>query len=89
MLSSCSSKASRGIIARQAWGRSLKSWPLDAGANIDYRPGAEATIYFAEEQRRGKNGSYTVRRGFEFIPDGDQVYRLMRAIQQGRLETTE
>ena len=79
----------RGIIARSALGRSLKSYPVEHKTRIDYRPGPEATILFAEEERRGKNGRYTVKRGFEYIPDGDDVYRLMRAIQQGRVEAAE
>ncbi len=73
----------RAIVARSAWGRSLKSYPIDEDTRIDYRPGPEATIYFAEEVRRGNKGnSYTVRHGFEYIADGDAVYRLMRDIQR-------
>lgn len=73
----------RAIVARSAWGRSLKSYPIDEDTQIDYRPGREATIYFAQEERRGNKGRrYTVRHGFEFIPDGDEVYRVMRQIQQ-------
>ena len=79
----------RGIIARSAFGRSLKSYPIKRRTEIEYLPGEEATIYFGKEERRGKNGTYTVKRGFEYINGGDQVYRLMRAIQQGRLGAPE
>lgn len=73
----------RAIIARNAWGRSLRSYPVDADTVIDFRPGREASIWFAEEERRGNKGRrYTVRHGFEFIPDGHEVYRLMRQIQR-------
>lgn len=73
----------RAIVARSAWGRSLKSYPIDEDTQIDYRPGREATIWFAQEERRGNKGRrYTVKHGFEFIADGDEVYRLMRQIQR-------
>ena len=77
----------RGIIARSAVGRSLNSYPIKPGTQVDYRPGDAATIYFAEEEKRGSKGRrYTVKRGFEYITGGDTVYRLIRAIQQGRQE---
>lgn len=79
----------RGIIARSAFGRSLKSYPIKRGTEVEYLPGEEATIYFGKEERRGKNGTYTVKRGFEYINGGDEVYRLMRAIQQGRMGAPE
>ena len=42
----------------------------------------EATIWFAEEERRTNKGRrYTVKHGFEYIPDGDKVYRLIRDVQ--------
>ena len=79
----------RGIIARQTFGRSLKSYPIQKRTDIEYLPGPEATIYFAKEEKQGKNGRYTVKRGFEHFNDGDTVYRLIRAIQQDRIETPE
>lgn len=79
----------RGIVARSAFGRSLKSYPIRRETEVEYLPGEEATIYLAREQRRGKNGTYTVKRGFEYINGGDEVYRLIRALQQGRLGTSE
>ena len=79
----------RGIIARSAFGRSLKSYPIRRSTEIEYQPGEEATIYFGKDEKRGKNGTYTVKRGFEYFEGGDKVYRLMRAIQQGRLGAPE
>ena len=79
----------RGIIAKQAAGRSLKSYPIQAETEIEFLPGPEATIYFAKEIRHGKNGSYTTQHGFRYVPGGEEVYRLIRAIQQGRIEVTE
>lgn len=76
----------RAIIARSAAGRSLKSWPIDDETRLDYEPGPEATIWFAEEIKRGSKGrTYTEKKGFEYISDGDKVYRLMRDIQQGAI----
>lgn len=73
----------RAIVAHSAFGRSLRSYPIERDTLIDYRPGREATIWVAEEERRGAKGRrYTVKHGFEFIPDGDEVYRLMRQIQR-------
>ena len=75
----------RAIIATNAFGRKLKSFPILADTRLDYEPGPEATIWFAEELRRGNKGRrYTVRKGFEYISDADEVYRLMRRIQQGK-----
>lgn len=80
----------RGIIATQAFARSLKSYPIDADTEVDYQPGEEASIFFATEFRRGSKGrTYSVRHGFEYIPGGDQVYRMIRAIQQDRIGDTE
>ncbi|MFK7945070.1 MAG: aspartate carbamoyltransferase catalytic subunit [Paracoccaceae bacterium] len=74
----------RAIVATNTLRRKLKSYPIGPNTRLDYEPGAEATIWFAEEERQGSKGRrYTVKHGFEYIPDGDNVYRLMRRIQQG------
>jgi hypothetical protein len=74
----------RAIIASSAFGRKLKSYPISDGTRLEYEPGDAATIWFAEEERRGSKGRrYTVKHGFEYIPNGDEVYRLMRKVQQG------
>lgn len=76
----------RAFIAKSAWGRSLKSFSISADTQLEYEPGQEATIWFAKEERRGSKGRrYTVKKGFEYIPDGDRVYRLMRQVQQGEV----
>ncbi len=78
----------RGIVAKSAWGRSLKSWSITRNTEIEYLPGPAATLYFAKEEKRGSKGSrYTVKKGFEYIPDGDAVYRLMRQVQQGEVSS--
>lgn len=73
----------RAIIARNASGRTLKSYPITADTRLELEPGDLSTIWFAEEIRRGSKGSnYTVKKGFEYITDGEEVYRQMRRVQQ-------
>ena len=62
-------------------GRKLKSYPIDAGTTLDFTGGPRASIHFAHDYRRGKNGSYRVPIGFERIADGDKVYQLFREVQ--------
>ena len=77
----------RAIIASQTFARSLKSWPIDANTELDYRPGSHATLYFAEETRvhRGRRRTrlHAEPIGFRFIADGDHVYQLFRSVQRG------
>ncbi|MEM0988588.1 MAG: aspartate carbamoyltransferase catalytic subunit [Pseudomonadota bacterium] len=76
----------RGIIASSAISRKLTSYPIDADTAIEFQPGAAATLYFAAEEKRGNKGRrYTVKHGFEYIRGGDEVYRLMRQVQQQRI----
>lgn len=63
-------------------GRRLKSYPITDDTVIGFVPGAPATIHFATEHRRTKNGSRSVAVGFERIADGDEVYAKIRAIQR-------
>lgn len=73
----------RALIAKSVWGRSLKSWPINGRTRIELEPGRESTIWFAEEERRGSKGRrYTVKKGFEYIPGGEELYRMMRQVQQ-------
>ena len=78
----------RAIIATRHLGRRLRSFPITPGLQIDFRLGDESTLIFAREtdlgQRVGGKGRY--RRnvneiGFEYIPDGPHVARLIRRIQ--------
>ena len=74
----------RAIVATSALGRSLKSWPITAETRLEFEPGDQATIWFHEEERRGSKGRrYTVKKGFEYVSGGDELYRLMRSVQQG------
>lgn len=74
----------RAIIAKSVWRRTLNSYKIEPSTQVEFQPGAEASIWFAEEVKRGSKGRrYTVKKGFEYIQDGDEVYRLIRRIQQG------
>jgi len=63
-------------------GKRLKSYPITEDTVLDFESGDLSTIIFHEERKRGKNGHYTVRIGFERIHDGAKVYRLMRNVQE-------
>lgn len=65
-------------------GRKLKSYPIRADTVLDYDGDDPATIHFAHEIRRSKNGSRRHDIGFERIDGGAEVYRMMRKVQQGR-----
>ncbi|MDF0601059.1 aspartate carbamoyltransferase catalytic subunit [Psychromarinibacter sp. C21-152] len=62
-------------------GRKLKSYEIGPDTTIDYEAGERSNIYFAHEYKRTKNGSRRVPIGFERIPDGAEVYRLIRQVQ--------
>ncbi|HHB81247.1 MAG TPA: aspartate carbamoyltransferase catalytic subunit [Aliiroseovarius sp.] len=82
----------RAIIATDLpfKGKQLKSYPIDDATMLDFSPGDPASITFAQERRRGSKGrTYTVDIGFEYIGEGDKVYRLMRDIQQGDRQAVE
>ena len=64
-------------------GKQLKSYPITDDTVLDFQPGALSSIHFAEEMRRGNKGRrYMVPIGFEYIREGDEVYRKMRDIQR-------
>ncbi len=64
-------------------GRKLKSYPIDGDTVLDYQAGDPATIHFAHEMRRTKNGSRRHDIGFERIAGGAEVYRMLRDVQRG------
>lgn len=76
----------RAFIATQVFGkRVLKSYPITKDTVIEMQDGALATIIFANEIQRSKNGSYTTNIGFERINEGQKVYGLLRQIQKEAL----
>lgn len=62
-------------------GRKLQSYPITPETPLHYSPGALATIHFATKEVRQKRGYKTIPIGFERIPDGANVYGMMRALQ--------
>jgi hypothetical protein len=74
----------RALIAVNGSSRMLRSWPILPETVVDYLPGTEASIRFATEVQVDSDGDKThTRTGFELIPDGDAVMRLIRQIQAG------
>ncbi|WP_456386316.1 aspartate carbamoyltransferase catalytic subunit [Profundibacter sp.] len=74
----------RAIIATDLpmRGRKLKSYPITKDTMPGIGTDDPASITFATERRRGKNGSYEVKIGFERIADAQQVYGMIRDIQK-------
>lgn len=64
-------------------GRRLKSYPITADTVLEFDDTPLASIFFASQTRRGKNGPRQVPVGFERIPDGRAVLAQMRGIQKG------
>ena len=74
----------RALIAEDGRQRLLRSWPIKGDTIIDFHPGPEAFIRFATEVQVDSEGDKThTRIGFDRIPDGDAVMRLIRQIQTG------
>jgi hypothetical protein len=72
----------RALIARALGRRVVESHVITHDARIDLIPGVEATVLFAAEVRQDQRGrAFQVRHGFEMIPDGERVARLLYRIQ--------
>lgn len=70
-------------------GRRLKSFPIERDTVLSYDAGTPATIHFAQVVRRTKNGTSRTDIGFVRVPDGPEVYALMRQIQRGEFAGEE
>lgn len=70
------------FIASRHLGQSVKTYPIGRDASLDYEPGDEANLFFTSRMVRTKNGSYEQRIGFEYISDGDAVYRIIRDVRK-------
>lgn len=74
----------RALIAVNGRQRMLRSWPILRDTVVDFHPGPEASIRFATEVHVDSEGDKThTRIGFDRIPDGEAVMRLIRQIQTG------
>ncbi len=62
-------------------GKRLKSWPITPETSLELVEGPPATVNFATEVKRGEHSTYQVAVGFERIPDGKEVYRMLRDVQ--------
>ncbi|WP_235871424.1 aspartate carbamoyltransferase catalytic subunit [Shimia sediminis] len=65
-------------------GRSLGSYPITRSTSMSLQEGPLDTLWFASTAKRTKNGTRTVKIGFERIEQGRDVLRMMRDIQEGR-----
>lgn len=63
-------------------GKSLDSYPISHDTSMSLQEGPPDTIWFASTTKRTKNGTKTVKIGFERIGAGREVYRKMRDIQE-------
>ncbi|MEO8530083.1 MAG: hypothetical protein ABI459_02575 [Deltaproteobacteria bacterium] len=64
--------------------RELLSYPITPETVIDYQPGDETTIYFANKVTTDSDGDRHVEKiGFEHVPDGAAAYSVIRRIQTG------
>jgi hypothetical protein len=74
----------RALIALNGRERMLRSWPIGPATIVDFLPGSEASIRFATEVQVDSDGDKShTRIGFDRIPDGAAVMRLIRQIQTG------
>ena len=73
----------RALVACSLPWRMVESFPIGAESWLEFAPGREAMIYFSREKSFFRfNPRHVVKRGFELIPDGDEVYRTVRQIQR-------
>jgi hypothetical protein len=80
----------RALIARSRPERSIRTYPILEDAPLEIRPGPLATIIFAAEVRRAPKGHLRqIEQGFELIPEGDHVFRLLQQIRRARTSDPE
>jgi hypothetical protein len=70
----------RAYIATQWWTRKLQTVRIAADATVTLENGKD--VYFRTEVSKDSDGDRTTeRKGFESIADAEEVYRLIRGIQ--------
>lgn len=73
------------FIATDLFGeKRLKSYLIDADPALEFIDATPPGITFAQNTRRGKNGSYQVPVGFEYIADSHSVMQMIRDIRRGQ-----
>lgn len=63
-------------------GKSLDSYPITRSTSMSLQEGPPDTIWFASTTKRTKNGTKTIKIGFEHIDQGRDVLRMMRDVQE-------
>ncbi len=62
-------------------GKRLRSFPIKAGTDLDYRPGEPfGAVFFTKETKRSRKGTYDVPIGFERISNARDVLVLLRQL---------
>lgn len=77
------------FIATALFVKRLKSYPIGADTALELRPGSPGSVMFAEEIVRNNNSTTRRAIGFELIPDAQEVYALMRDVQDGAAQTEQ
>ncbi len=73
----------RAFIASSAFGKKLESYPITDTTQISLaEAGGTGDVYFAQKEKRGKNGATFVKIGFSQIEDPRKVWALMCGLQQ-------
>ncbi|PIE15127.1 MAG: aspartate carbamoyltransferase catalytic subunit [Rhodobacterales bacterium] len=67
--------------------RSLKSYPITETTVLDYDGNTPGTIHFAKPLARRRKSNDPGAIGFKYIHNSAKVYRLLRDIQQGKMDT--
>lgn len=72
----------RAFVARTMFGRRMESYPIDRSSQIHLISGKLDTVHFTQTTYRTKNGTAVKNIGFRFIPDGQEVYDLLRKVRE-------
>jgi hypothetical protein len=70
-------------------GKTLDSYPITRDTRISFEEGGLSNIHFAEGMRYRGGKKRLSPIGFERIPDGREVYRLLRDIQKAQHEQVQ
>ena len=72
----------RALIARTVYGRRMESYPITPDSPIRLISGTLDTVHFAQKTYRTSNGTSVKNIGFRYIEDGQDVFNLLRKVQE-------
>lgn len=77
----------RAFIVSKTFIQRLKTHPIRQSTKVDMKAGPETSIYFSDPLSTGNKKTHRNPIAFEYISEGEEVYRLIRQIQnEGRDE---